>query len=225
MLWALLVGVAGSLAGGCITGVHHHHIQSTVNADNHSAEVTGTVSGVDVGVMADFRFARVGLPYEGQRHQLEVQVQDGRRFEDDNVFEMRTFQLDVPLWSLRDFSEEPTGHRYPGLMPRRHSLELWVSGQAGVTPVDTAAATLSAVYYRYGGIAARVYAGASWIPYSGLGSTSEGGFTRLERREGHAMGVVFGLEMTLAAGEYGLELVQFVLDLDQSARDAADRWQ
>ncbi len=206
------------LCSGCIVGVHHHQIGTTVEAADHSASVDGSVSGVDMGVVADFRYARIGMPFEGQRHQLEVDVDGEGSFRIDEVFELRSVQLDVPLFSFIDFDDEPSGQRYPGLMEQRNSLELWVSGTAGVAPLNSTSATLGLVYYRYGGLAARLYGGVSFTSYSGLAGTVEGS-TGEVRRQGFAPGAVVGLEVTLAAGEYALELVQYLLEWDRSSRE------
>lgn len=216
-----LVVVWSLFFAGCIVGVHHHQVGSTVHADDHTASVDGSVSGVDLGVMADFRYVRVGMPFEGQRHQLAVDVDGEGGFEIDQVFEMRSLQLDVPLYSFRDFDDEPSGRWYPGNMPQRHSLELWVGGSVGVTPLHSSTATLSLAYYRYGGIAARLYGGVSFTSYTGLVGADSG--SGQVRREGFAPGAVVGLEVTLAAGEYALELIEYIIEWDRTASEVGGR--
>ncbi len=224
-LWIFaLVGLAGWMSWGCIVGAHHQRMNATVDADGAAADVEGTVESVDLGLVADFRYLRLGFPFEGQRRRIAVDIQDGGRFEVDQVVEMRALRLDVPVWSFRDFSEEPSGHRYPGLMRQRESLELWVSGSVGVSPINPGTASVGLVYYRYGAFAARLYGGASFNPFEGLDRSSIDGVQHNQRRSGYAPGIIIGLEMTLAAGEYALELAQFILELDRDSRDSADRW-
>lgn len=212
---ALLAAVV--VAAGCTFGAHHQRVATSVDQDDHSARVDGTVDGVDLGVVADFRYFRLGLPYEGQRHEMAVEIEDEGGFDIDSTFELRTLRLDVPVFSFRDFSDDPSGRRYPGRMEGRHSLELWLSGSVGVSPISPVTATAGLTYYRYGAYAARLYGGMSMTPYSGLTQTNTQGPDRTVRREGHAPGIVVGVEMTLAAGEYALELVEFIREFDEEA--------
>lgn len=211
------VAVAVSMLAGCTFGAHHYRIGGTDHQQDHTARVDGTVSGVDIGVVGDFRYLRLGLPYEGQRHQLSVDIEEGGGFDIDRSLELRTLRLDVPVFSFRDFSEEPSGRRYPGRMEQRHSLELWLSGSVGVSPISPATATASLTYYRYGAWAARLYGGVTSVPYSGTSPSTDDGRDRLVRQEGRVPGIVVGIEMTLPAGEYALELVEFIIEWDEEA--------
>lgn len=219
-----MVGLGGWVNFGCIAGVHHHRVSGS--ADHHQgqiADVSGTVDSVDLGLVADFRVLRLGMPFEGQRRTLEVDNREGGRFTVDEEVENRTLRLDVPLWAITEFATEPTGKSYPGRMVRRHTLEVWASGSVGVAPIHPATATAGLVYYRYGGIAVRLYGGFSRTPYSGTERVNIGGASAHQRREGYAPGGVIGLEVTLAAGEYALELARFILDLDREGRDSGLR--
>lgn len=223
--WTLLwVGLVGWIGSGCIAGVHHHRIDATVQSEQGVADVDGTVDSIDLGLVADFRVFRLGLPFQGQRRTLDVAFRDGGAFRIDEVLEIRAFQLDVPIWSFKDFSDNPSGKRYPGRMRQRQSLEVWGTASVGWTPVSPVSLTAGAVYYKYGGLAFRVYGGVSWTPYSGIERSIIDGSELSQRRDGRAPGLVGGIEVTLAAGEYALELFRFIRELDRDGRTATDRW-
>lgn len=222
--WGILVvGLAGWMNFGCIAGVHHHQMDTTVVHEGDTLEVSGTVDSVDLGITADFRYLRIGMPFEGHRRQIDVDTRGGSSFQIDRVVELRALRVDVPVFSFADFSEEPSGLRYPGMMRRRESLELWLSGSVGVNPIHTATASAGLAYYRYGGLAVRLYGGLSANPFEGSERGIAEGSSTVHHRSGYAPGWMAGLEVTLAAGEYALELVQFILDWDERSRDAIDR--
>lgn len=222
--WALiLVGFGSWISSGCIAGVQHHHISSTFEHEGDRGQATGYVQGVDLGVVADFRYLRLAFPFEGQRREMSFSGERGSAFSISEVVEMRTLRLDVPLYSLRDFSEEPSESRYPGRMKRRRSLEIWASGSVGAQPIHPFTASLGLVYYNYGSFAFRFYAGMSMQPYEGIDRAigSDGG-EQFRRREGYVPGLVGGIEVTLAAGEYALEMVRFIMDYDRRSRSWTD---
>ena len=198
--------------------MHHHRVDGSFAVDDARGQVEGTVNSVDLGVVADFRYLRLAVPFEGQSRKLRA-TGAGGTFSIDEVVENRTLRLDVPLLVLRDFSSEPSGARYPGSMRRRHTLELWLSGSLGMTPIQPVTATAGLTYYRYGVTAVKLYAGGSLTPFEGLARAVEDGREINNRVQGYGPGIIIGLEVTLAAGEYALELLQFLLDADRSARD------
>ena len=136
--------------------------------------------------------------------------------------ENRTLRLDVPLWAFTELGSSQTGRNYPGRMVRRHTVEVWASASAGLGPIHPTTATAGVVYYRYGGMAVRLFGGVSRTPYSGLERVNLAGVGTHQRREGYGPGMVVGLEVTLAAGEYGLELARSILDYDRESRRVLD---
>ena len=210
---------------GCIAGVHHHRISSTFEHEGDAGSASGQINSVDLGVVADFRYARLAFPFEGHRREFRLEGQSGNVFSINEVVEMRTLRVDVPLLSLWDLSSEPTGKRYPGSMKKRTGVELWVSGSVGAVPDHPFTATAGLVYYKYGGFAVRLFAGASMIPYDGVSRTIDAdGGEHFRRRNGHVQGMLGGLEVTMAAGEYALELIQYILDFDKRSRDWTNDW-
>ena len=226
MILALVVAVSTAMSAGCVVGAQHHRMVGTADYADGRADAEGTIDSVDLGVVADFRYARVGLPFQGQRRQIDIVPTEGAGsgFGVDQVVELRSLQVDVPLWSFRDFSEEPSGSRYPGTMRRRNSLELWASATVGITPIHPASASVGLVYYRYGAVAVRLYGGVASHPFDGVDRRIVDGSAHNRMVEGRAVAMAGGLEVTLAAGEYALELVQFILDLDDRSRRSTDRW-
>ncbi len=227
ILWPLLlVGFGGWINTGCVAGVHHHSIDSTVDyAEGQRADVTGSVNSIDLGLVADFRYARLAIPFEGHRREIDVVVRDGSAFSIDEVIEVRSLRIDAPVWRIMEISEGSSEHWYPGRNAQRHSLELWASTSVGLSPIHPATATLGLTYYKYGAVAARLYGGWSRTPYSGLDRSIQQGAPVDQRRRGYAPGIVVGLELTVAAGEYALELARFLLERDRAGRSASDRWQ
>lgn len=220
--WAMvIICLVGWMSSGCIVGVHHHRLPSTFEYEGESGTASGSINSVDVGVVADFRYFRLAFPFEGHRRKLELRGEDGTVVSQDEVVEMRTLRLDVPLLSLKSFSKTAEPRWYPGAMARRESLELWLSGSVGMMPDHPVTATASVVYYRYGALAVRLFGGASFVPYEGrTRSISATGDQRHKAISGYLPAAIAGLEVTLAAGEYALELLQFFLDIDRRGREA-----
>ncbi len=217
---AMAVGILTSLLStGCLAGGQHHRIVGSDQPEeglDYSME--GSVQSVDLGLVADFRVVRLGSVFEGQRREIVGRGEEGGGVSIDQTIELNAMRLDVPLLSLTEFGSSEHGGWYPGTMAQRHGLEVWLSGSVGTGPIQPASVTLGLSYYRYGGVAARLFGGWSSHPYSGVagGAIMDGGQSR--RVEGRAQGVVVGLEMTMAAGEYALEIARGILDIDRESR-------
>lgn len=213
---ALMLGLSLGLSG-CMLGGYHQRISSSFEEAGQPRQAEGSINAIELGVVADFRYARVGMPFEGQ--QREFVVSDGEnQVSVEEVVELRALRLDVPLWSFRNFKTKSMG--YPGLMPRRESLELWATGSVGISPIPTRTVGLGLVFYRFGSVAIRVHGDYVMVPYSEDVRRIGG----VDRWEGHAPGWMAGLEVTVAAGEYALELIKFVLDVDKTSRERTKQW-
>lgn len=220
--WALvsMVGICFWISSGCIAGVHQHEVRGTYQNQGFEGPVEGRVQSIDLGIVADFRYFRLALPFEGQQRELQFFLDEGSVFHRiDEQIENRTLRLDIPFLTIREFGANPSGKWYPGSIRRRHSLDLWLSGSLGLAPINPATAALSLTYYQYSRFAVRLFGGVSFTPYDDVMRAFDGGATSFTPVAGYATGAVFGLEFTLAAGEYGLELFQFFLDYDRTSRE------
>lgn len=216
VMMALILGLSLGLSG-CMVGGYHQRISSSFEEAGQPRQAEGSINAVTLGVVADFRYVRLGMPFEGQ--QREFVVSDGEQeLPVEEVVELRSLRMDVPLWSFRNFKTKSMG--YPGLMPKRESLELWATGSVGISPIPTRTVGLGLVFYRFGSVAVRVHGDYVMAPYSVDARAFEG----TERWEGHAPGWMAGLEVTVAAGEYALELIKFVLDVDETSRERSKQW-
>ncbi|RAL20066.1 hypothetical protein DL240_19070 [Lujinxingia litoralis] len=217
MMVALILGLSPGMSG-CVVGGYHQRINSSFEEAGQARQAEGFVNAMELGVVADFRYLRLGMPFEGQQREFVVEDDQGRQLTTEDVVELRSLRLDVPLWSFRNFETRAMG--YPGVMPRRKSLELWASGSLGLTPTDQRTVGLGLVYYRYGSVAVRLHGDYVQAPYSGRVRELNGSTPWA----GHAPGWMAGLEVTVAAGEYALELIKFVLDVDRTSRERSEQW-
>lgn len=133
----------------------------------------------------------------------------------------RAFRLDVPLISLWDFRNS-VAFEYPGLMRRRESLELWGIMESNFKEEFPWAAGGGLVYYWYRRFSLGVIAGYGSAPFSGgLEGIGRGYPTTISGRH---EGVWVGLDMTLFAGEFALELWDYVVAKDRRERKLFERY-
>ncbi len=214
----MVVGL-GAMMAGCVTGGQYHRLGgSDAPEEGVSYDLEGSVQTVDLGLVADFRVVRVASLFEGHRRQIEGRSEGSGGVTVEETVELNSVRLDVPLVSLMELGSSNEGGWYPGRMAQRHGLEVWASGSWGTGPIQPASATLGVAYYRYGGVSARLFGGWSSHPYRGVGGAGAAADMEVRRLEGRAPGAMVGVEVTVAAGEYALEIARAILDIDRESR-------
>jgi len=192
-----------------------------VNGSSPDASVDGHVETAGTSIVADFRVVRVQMPLVFERGLIEYRDDAtgvGRRKVDRTN---RAFRLDVPLISFWDFRNSAS-FEYPGTMRRRESLELWGMVESNLGEGFPWVAGGGVVYYWYRRFALGVMTGYGSAPFSGgLEGIGAGYPTTISgRHEGMWMGV----EMTLFAGEFALELWDYIVAKDRKERRLFDRY-
>lgn len=209
---------------GCVVGGRHQIVQTTPFQNGQQAQIEGTASAFEFGVVADFRYFRLALPFEGAATELTGTAKPTGYFKSKSTREFRALRLDIPLISLYNFEGGGT-LQYPGNMPHRHSLELWTGAAASISSRPDWWADIGITYYNHNAVAVRLYGGYGQIPFREM---MQGRDTSNQLSntfwEGHAGGIALGLELTLFAGEHALDLLKFVFEEDERVRDSTKDW-
>jgi hypothetical protein len=205
ILWLGCV-VCGS---GCTIGYRYHHVDSAVtSAAGTSGRVEGGGHMVELGVVLDFRYLRLILPYLGANYELELSAGEGSGGRQSSMMEKRGIRLDVPVLSLWN-GENGWEAGYPGVMEHRESVELWLSGTGRFSRPGLGFADLGLVYYHHDLVAVRAFGGWGAAPFE-RNSTSFGpGGLRYEYWEESVGGPTAGVELTVGAGEQALDFIKF----------------
>ncbi len=215
----LLLGLSFALAG-CVVGGRHQRVHSTPTMHGQQGEIQGTASAIEFGIVADFRYFRLALPFEGAVTELTGSAKPTGHFSNKANREFRALRLDIPLLSLYNFKG---GGRwqYPGTMHHRHSLEIWTGAAAALTAHPDWWADIGITYYQHNAFAVRLYGGYGQLPYREMmeGRNLANQFSA-KPWEGYAGGLALGLEITLFAGEHALDLLKFIFEEDQRVRDS-----
>ena len=221
LVWPLtLVLVSALLLGtGCIVGVRGHQFMGTVTNDGEVADVSGSAHGMELGVVADFRYFRLALPFEGIEAKLTGEARNGGRFIKEEYSEFRALRLDVPLLSIRDF-KNGRWFGYPGRMNHRQSFEIWATAAMEPTRNPYWWTDIGLTYYHHNAVAVRLFGGYAEYPFNEpmRGVIVDGQQQTGRAWQGRAPGISFGLEVTLFAGEHGLDLLKYILDEDRRQR-------
>lgn len=203
---------------GCLIGVRGHQFTGTVTDHGEIADVEGSAQGMELGIVADFRYFRLALPFEGIEAKITGTGREGGRFVAEGYSEFRALRLDVPLLSIRDF-EKGQWLKYPGTMVHRQSLEIWWTGAMEPTRNPYWWTDVGITYYHHNLVAVRLFGGYTQYPFSELmRGVIIDNVQQTRRWEGRAPGLSFGLEVTLFAGEHGLDFLKYMLDEDRRQR-------
>lgn len=183
-------------------------------------DITVQRRAMEVGTALDFRAVRAVSTIEMVTKDPEGSLDSGGEvLAKESYAERRLVRLDVPALALWDFDNGGIG--YPGTMKHRHSLDLWGRGglvaEAG-DPQTFAGGALT--YYRTGSIAAS-FTVDYWMETTQMKAIDDLG--TLNIYNGNTGGWVVGVELTVAAGEYALDIFGDLFDLDQSIRDRFKR--
>src|SRR5690554_2072387 len=101
VMMALILGLSLGLSG-CMVGGYHQRISSSFEEAGQPRQAEGSINAVTLGVVADFRYVRLGMPFEGQQREFVVS-DDEQELPVEEVVELRSLRMDVPLWSFRNF--------------------------------------------------------------------------------------------------------------------------
>jgi hypothetical protein len=129
----------------------------------------------------------------------------------DRYIERRVFRLEVPALALYDLQHNAL-FDLPARMPHRHSVDLWL--RAGTPSLDLEQGWFvggALGWYKAGAVAVALTADFWQEQADVQGFNPQGALTNFQ---GPIDGWVFGLEVTIGAGEYALEAIQWLLDLD-----------
>ncbi|MBA2662071.1 MAG: hypothetical protein H0U74_07220 [Bradymonadaceae bacterium] len=219
-----LLLLVAALSSSCVVGVRHQQVQSQQFQHGQQGEVSGSATGIEFGVVADFRYFRLAFPYEGLGIDITGSAEPNGYFKKKDVNEFRAFRLDIPLISLRDF-ENGGSFKYPGIMRHRQSLEIWTGAAAEPSSTPNWWADVGLVYYHHNAIAVRLYGGYGQIPFRETMLGRNDNFSANDKTwQGHAGGLAMGLEITLFAGEHALDLIKYILVEDKRVRDTSQDW-
>ncbi len=210
------------VASGCIAGGSAGTLQTGplqgVRA-GETADVSVERRGYVVGTAFDFRAVRVVSSLEMVQRERAATWSPGITTDRSSVEakyqERRVMRLDVPLLTLWNLKGGGLG--YPGILPNRHTIDLWArGGTSDILQFDNGGFGGAALtYYRAGSFAVSLTVDRWSEPTSVRGLNAEG----YQTYEGDAGGWVMGLEVTLAAGEYALTAFEWLVDRDDDARN------
>ncbi|MFU8807322.1 MAG: hypothetical protein ACNA8W_26170 [Bradymonadaceae bacterium] len=217
--WPFLLLFVILFAGvGCIVGVRGHQFAGTVTDHGQTADVTGSAHAMELGIVADFRYFRLALPFEGLEATLTGSGRDGGRFVTEGYQEFRALRLDVPLLSFYEFSKK-SWLGYPGRMVHRQSIELWWTGAMEPTSNPYWWTDVGVTYYHHNLVAVRIFGGYAELPFNeAMRGVFVDGQQTTRNWEGRAPGISFGLDITLFAGEHALDFLMYMLDEDRRQR-------
>ncbi len=169
-----------------------------------------------VGTAIDLRYVRLVSSIELLNTETHLTNTQNNPLTDStkDYNERRFFRLDVPLLSLWDLRDG--GVAYPGLLVHRHSVDLWARG--GVVSIDDTVEGFyggALTWYKTGLVAVSLTVDY-WNQSAQAQALNE--FGSLTPYRADASGFVFGIELTLAAGEYALDFIKYLADYDDKVR-------
>lgn len=197
----------------------HGSVQS-VNGVSEQVSVDGHIEKYATSIVADFRVLRLQMPLLFERGEIAYLDEASGRGVRKIDRTSRTYRLDLPVLTIWDFDQK-AWFRYPGLLEKRTSLDIWLMGQSNFSQDWPWMAGAGVSYYQYKGIAAGVWGGWSTEPFrdgiEGIGPQYPQTITG--RHEGFWVGV----EVTLFAGEFALELWDYLVAKDEKHRELFGR--
>lgn len=221
-MWRLLPILLTTVLTGCIAGGSAGTLQTgalTGTVPGETADVSVARRGYVVGTAFDFRAVRFVSSLEMVQREPSANWSAGvtpdQTSMDPTYNERRVLRLDVPLLTL--WNLEGGGLGYPGIMPHRHTIDLWArGGSSDILQLDDGGFGGAALtYYQSGGFAVSLTVDRWTEPTRVRGIAPDGYHTY----SGDAGGWVVGLEVTLGAGEYALDAYDWLMDRDRAARN------
>ncbi len=209
------------IASGCTVGYRYtRHDYTFQRDDGREIEISGPGHNLRLGAVFDFRYFRLGIPFEANYRHLRFMDENGNDDRDELIRERRLWRLDVPVFSVWDIKDGGVG--YPGKMRHRESLEIWLGAESDFMKLHEWWFDIGLAYYRYNGVGTRLYFGAGSAPFRA--TTRMPGSLNPYVWEGNSPMFGFGLEGTFTAGEFALDAIEYLLGMDKRHRDRSRRY-
>lgn len=214
--------LVAAISPGCVMSGHLGNLDAsgvTNPVDQDTLDLSVERRSFAFGSVFDFRAARIVASLEMVTREPKVQLTNnqvldptttGSRYE-----ERRVLRLDVPALTLWEFREKRLG--YPGLIPHRQSLDLWARAGTSDLQGDQGGFLGGALTYYHTGRVAISLTVDRWSEPSDIRALSASGTNRTF--EDDVAGWVVGFEVTLAAGEYALDILDTLLGIDDDFQD------
>lgn len=200
---------------GCAVGYRHQWGQERPYDRGVSADVNHSADVFYAGVVFDFRFIRFLTPQEEFIHD-ETFVDDlGGRSANHGRRTQRMLRVDVPVlsvWTPKDGAEL----KYPPTMKMRDSLEFVVGGDIDLEGGRTMRVDGAIAYQHSQWAGLRAFGGWHWSNYHGSTRSIDQPVARIW--DGTVDGPQVGVELTMFAGEYALQVVEWLIKKDERYR-------
>jgi len=209
------------VVSGCTLSYRHtRHASTHTREDGRQLEIEGQGNAAHLGATFDFRYFRFSMPFEASYRVLNFRDESGSQDRQDIVHERRFYRLDVPVLSMWDLNDGGIG--YPGVMRHRRSLEFWISAESDFMTEHEWWVDGGLVYYSYNGVGLRLHVGTGGVPFRAATPQRTSRFPILWDGQAPMFGA--GLEITFTSGEYGLEVVEYLIGIDKRHRDRSRRY-
>lgn len=199
---------------GCTAGYRYASYDAAVPSPDGEVRLVAQEKMSQLGATLDFRYFRA-LIY-GELGSLDGDAID-ERGRLDRLREKRSgywFGLDVPLLTIWNFDGGGCC-TYPGLVKKRHALELWAS--AALMPARSQfVGEMALVYYFTRFIGAKLSGGVSTVRFS----ANTNGLDGTRRFDDIAVaGSTFAISIVIPAGPWGISILEELIFWDEQHRD------
>ncbi len=204
------------LCSSCALSYRHHTFNSQIEEGGTTLNVDGSADVYHMGVVIDFLYGRLILPFEILQRTLDFTDSEGGVAGRDTSVEQRAYRLEVPVLSIWNH-KEGFAVNYPGMLRKRQSFEIWLGADSDLLKANVRwFADIGVTYYHYNIGAVRLFAGYGQTEYS---VSTQGIGPQFPNTWGGDLGSwAIGGSITIFAGEYALEFFEYILDLDEKHR-------
>lgn len=197
---------------GCAIGYRNHGLSTQKTVSDVTVEVEGDQDVVGFGTVLDFRAVRFIAPFVNISEEFVLSDDRGGGSTERAQKKTRHLRIDAPVmtfWSLATGA----GLEWTPMLEHRTSIDLWLGGESDLRTDDASYwLDVGLGYYQYNLVAIRVFAGWGGRPFRGVSRYLEKSTTV----DSYVQGFGGGIEITLAAGEYALDFVKFLMDFDEA---------
>ncbi len=208
--WVVLIAVTCS--SGCVMGYRHQHFEHQEVVNDVAVDLEGSQGTVGYSMVFDFRVLRVSSPFITTFEEVELSDDRGGRGRYDAERKSRYLRVDAPVATFWKRGNG-FGLDYTGMLQHRTSIDLWIGAESDLrTEEATHWLDVGIGYYQYNLFAVRLFGGWGVKPFRG----SSRYFSQDAVIDTQLQGFGGGIEITLAAGEYALDFIQYLLDIDEA---------